>query len=1545
MAQVKKFQKGGGLYLDGKLLTDEQINAAMDTLSAEDKYTWSKSIDRARSGERVDLNELANSVTGGDFSHVLTERQLEKNTSGNLNRRQRNRHARKGTDIDSTNRGIANGISALKAQLGKPEEVTKTVLKRGSDSNGFYTKDKNGKYTYIDGPENWTNESVIRSVFDALENGNYKDFDLSGWDDADTLNGLTNWWANKGDFDRTAFFDRMRKNELDDRDWEILKAIGFDRSSVSNPTSTSTMDPEWVGNKDAATRAGVYFTKNSDETWNINGNNDYLNSTWYGGGLDFLTGTEFEGGGIHNGRLYTREQILNNDPSLQNVFGSWMTARDTAKDHRSWYDLANASGIRFVGDRISRGAGSDDYGIFNTQFNPNTHYNEYWSKYFKDLGLGNKTFDIADMSPAYTNLNGRQVLAYVDPNNTHDRMGIRSVKYVVRNTDGTYTQYDSEDALKAAGFVTNSDAYGFTPGEIRRDLWETIGNKRYHFAHDLVTFGDQNNVIMQGEDGKFYLARKNGDQHLNPRLIKNEKLLKQMLENPQNYKNVDIEQLTKQPMYVPEGTDKYEIARGFRRKNGGLIKSLPEKFQYGGNVGKTKTTTKDNSTEGKRTDITATHKTNGSDGGLTDAEKMQIAAAVGDLAGVGLSFGKGTTSWLGAGLGLGSTGLRLAADIKKDGFQGKDLWSAIAGAALDVASIVSTSASLGKAVQTLKTAAEPIMKVLALAGAANGVQAMGKVVRGEKVTSEDITAIISGLGSSMIAGKNLKDRIGKGKLSQQIESSVLKKQNADLDKEIGTTLKKKAKDVEKLITDANGSQQKVIDEVKKLLKAKTPDSEPTTADAKKVLEEWGVSFDGRSRFSGKSGEKWYQRINPFKKGEKQVNFTAPSEKEAHSLLRHMYDPRLRAQQLGYDAGYFGQKSGNLGTVTRRQVSDAIRAVQSGDAPLSLQKLAQQELVKLTARNPEAFGFSLNEEITNMNSGLGWPIMGRRVKYESPVSGVKYEGPTTKQLDLDNVPGIRVVDTRKTYKTPSVGKPKGSQSKFEKQLEAIKNARRMLLGQLDESVYANGRLPRFAQRIDDEIIGTDGVPMDYILRGNEFMPFRMLAFKQGGKIQFAKNGKKIVKAQPGLKVPMNPEDWKQYYVEPGSTFNDVILPETSAAPTTSTTTKSHVVPTTNRSYKINSGNNTFSLNTPTLEKPVAAVSPTSIEAKRFANQTFDYKTPTLPDYIETTEDAVDEPSLEQEIKDNFTGQAKRDALSNLKTAKSKASGTGNPYGEKTSGLNWGDIGNQLLQKGLSVGDLLSNLKGSKNQLELAKQMQVPLESKVVRKNPGFNDNGIALAYDQQIGRLNSVKGASSDYLTNFAIERSYKDNVFDLLKQKDLAMSQAYANWQNQNQQRIAQQDEQDRQIEFANNQRLAQKHNSILQAQGAHEAQVRQSMSNFSKQLQQDALQRQVKNDALKKMQFQSDYTTQFANPWQDKYKAAVTDGSKTFAQWLNDNPALRDRYQQERLEWQKKSVFKKGGKVRPASEKIWIDKQKSTAKAVERLSKQAYELLKMALS
>ena len=269
------------------------------------------------------------------------------------------------------------------------------------------------------------------------------------------------------------------------------------------------------------------------------------------------------------------------------------------------------------------------------------------------------------------------------------------------------------------------------------------------------------------------------------------------------------------------------------RKEGGAIpkiKPLPEKFQYGGNLGKTTTIKKEDSTEGKRTDITATHKTNGSDGGLTDAEKMQIGAAIGDLAGVGLSFVPGAHI-AGSIAGLGATATRFAADVKKDGFQGKDFWSALGGAALDVASLVpilGTGVKTAKAVKALKAAATPIMKVLSIAGAVNGAQAMGKVIRGEEVTSEDITAILSGLGSATIAGKQLKDTIGDARLARMIAQ----KSKASITGEtLGKTLPKSRKEISELLENA-GTEKKAIDKVKELL-----GNNATDEAAKGVLKE------------------------------------------------------------------------------------------------------------------------------------------------------------------------------------------------------------------------------------------------------------------------------------------------------------------------------------------------------------------------------------------------------------------------------------------------------------------------------------------------------------------------------------------------------------------------------------------------------------------------------------------------------------------------------------------------------------------------------------
>jgi hypothetical protein len=45
-----------------------------------------------------------------------------------------------------------------------------------------------------------------------------------------------------------------------------------------------------------------------------------------------LAGTDYADGGIYNGRLYTRKQILANDPSLHGAFDAFINAGVSAKD-------------------------------------------------------------------------------------------------------------------------------------------------------------------------------------------------------------------------------------------------------------------------------------------------------------------------------------------------------------------------------------------------------------------------------------------------------------------------------------------------------------------------------------------------------------------------------------------------------------------------------------------------------------------------------------------------------------------------------------------------------------------------------------------------------------------------------------------------------------------------------------------------------------------------------------------------------------------------------------------------------------------------------------------------------------------------------------------------------------------------------------------------------------------------------------------------------------------------------------------------------------
>lgn len=70
----------------------------------------------------------------------------------------------------------------------------------------------------------------------------------------------------------------------------------------------------------------------------------------------------------------------------------------------------------------------------------------------------------------------------------------------------------------------------------------------------------------------------------------------------------------------------------------------------------------------------------------------------------------------------------------------------------------------------------------------------------------------------------------------------------------------------------------------------------------------------------------------------------------------------------------------------------------------------------------------------------------------------------------------------------------------------------------------------------------------------------------------------------------------------------------------------------------------------------------------------------------------------------------------------------------------------------------------------------------------------------------------------------------------------------------------------------------------------------------------------------------------------------------MESTPILKQGYRERQdalsaLQRRATLYRKKGGKVRPTSEQIKIDTEKAKYKAIDRLSKQSFELLKKALS
>ena len=257
--------------------------------------------------------------------------------------------------------------------------------------------------------------------------------------------------------------------------------------------------------------------------------------------------------------------------------------------------------------------------------------------------------------------------------------------------------------------------------------------------------------------------------------------------------------------------------------------------------------------------------------------------------------------------------------------------------------------------------------------------------------------------------------------------------------------------------------------------------------------------------------------------------------------------------------------------------------------------------------------------------------------------------------------------------------------------------------------------------------------------------------------------------------------------------------------------------------------------------------------------------------------------------------------------------------------------------------------SKQQMDLAKQMEVPLQTAPARTIFRYKDPGIDLAYDKAIGQhqnyARNFKSTDSNINTTVGLQTA--DKVGQLELDRGLKKAQVFQEQLNQHNEQLRNQSLEDTARMDANNKLLASKKNALLQQKGAYIAQNQGITQGLISDVAGIGQQVTAGKKALAAFDAKNTYSDNMSG-LRTQYQTGINNGSiasgTSFDDWAmaNHKKDVRD-WQRNYLTSQYQYV-KKGGRIRPASEQIKIDNEKARHKAIAQLSKQAFELLKMAL-
>lgn len=995
MALVKKYQNAAGPLPEGKFTMNgkslignmalERLAAAYKNKNDAPKDMYSIANQAIKDRNEVVYDPINNTIQiKNNLGEDITSNYIDKRITASAN----DSEFKKNFGATFNTRNHRFKLSGL--PLANVDMDTRQELRRGS---GWF--DLNDKNYDTNSLLNRDKEDIIKSLLlYASDESNVDDkYKYSNWSDNDRtqLRNLGNELRESGtDAFYTSFINRLHSGNLSDGDINLLKLMGFSKPEEKPIIVTPPVDGGSAGYKEGdeegsedsnpsipeEEKEGV--VKGTDGRFYLKGD-AYKDSIWYLGGFDNFIGTPYENGFSINGNIYSLDEVLNNrefDPYV----AKFLNAGKTATDWNSWYDAANTSGVRFLDDRLWAKA----HGVENTDsyYGGYQNYNSdlfspTYDDYFRSIGFSGG--GVKDITPWVKDSKGYKILTYVSPKEKN-AAGVMTPLYAAYLGDGKYSAPigSLDDLLNI--YHLELDPYGkYRQTVLPLNHWN---NGLAEYARFKTADGTQENTILRDKNGISYLKYGNTYREI-PR--ENFKRVYDLLERGEDITNKEIVKLTR-------GGRKYQTG-------GELVSSSTIN---GSTLGKY-----EEPKEPQKSDVSKPHNLDGSDGGLTTPEYLQIAGALADLGGVVTSFAGPVGGVIGMGTGITGNLLRFTGDLTQ---HNKSVWGSIKdlaiNSAFDIASLpasvipgLDNAIKASKFVRVVKGIGTPILKWMGTMGLGSSlINTASKIINGEKYTSEDLVNLAQGLAGGIVAGKQWSKQIGDAKLASKLSTKAANEANANLRESFATRVGDKEltlnkEEISNMVEEAKGNKARVIEKL--IAKARQNNIELTNEQAENALSDFNIYNKKQSLVK-----------KLFKS--KKVEFEEPTTQDGRSSTYYFFNNLNRNRALGNLKGNTKQKN-LIVTITKEDYNNAL--FRDGKPVRTKDYTWEGALRRIGAQNPNALSFSLRDETTL------FPLpgqFGRRANIRR-VTGNSYTTPETK-VEITPL-GLPVYTPRPT---PTVG---------------------------------------------------------------------------------------------------------------------------------------------------------------------------------------------------------------------------------------------------------------------------------------------------------------------------------------------------------------------------------------------------------------------------------------------------------------------------------------------------------------------------------------------